>query len=222
MTDEAEQPVHVPVRSQSMLRMQSLAGIGGPVLFWAGVVVLGAVTPGYSPVSDYISTLAAVDAPYAIVGRANFFMFGGCVVAFAFGLARWTREGSRPWTGIVLVGVFGVGLIGAGLFQDTPANPSSTTARIHQLVSSVAFVSALIGMPLTSRGLERSERWPEYRYRFTSIGLALVLVASLVVFRVGLDTWWAGLAQRQFLLLLTGWLVLHAVTLYRLTRRTDD
>jgi hypothetical membrane protein len=222
MTGETGPPVHIPVRNHSTLRMLSLAGIGGPVLFWVVVVVLGVITPGYSVVSDYISTLGAVNAPSAIVQRANFVVFGGSILAFAFGLARWTREGWRPWTGIVLIGVFGAGIVGAGVFQDNLATPTSTTAQIHQLVSSVAFIAALIGMPLTSWGFERSERRPEYRYRFTSVGLAIVLIASLVVFRVGLDTWWAGLAQRQFLLLLTGWIVFHAITLYRLTRRTQD
>lgn len=148
-------------------------------------------------------------------------MFSGGILAFAFGLDCWSREGWRPWLGIVLIGVFGTGIVGAGVFSDDLANPNSTTAQIHQLVSSLAFVAALIGMPLALWGFERSERWPD-RYRFTSVGLAIVLVASLVVFRVGLDTWWAGVAQRQFLLLLTGWIVLHAVTLYRLIRRNQD
>ncbi|WP_158237389.1 DUF998 domain-containing protein [Halegenticoccus soli] len=202
--------------------MLSIAGIAGSVLFWVVVVVLGVVTPGYSVVSDYISTLGAINAPYAIVQRANFVMFGGSILAFAFGLDRWSREGRRLWLGIVLIGVFGAGIVGAGVFQDDVANPHSTTAQIHQLVSGVAFVAALIGMSLASWEFERSERWPEYRYRFTSVGLAIVLFASLAVFRVGLDTWWVGVAQRQFLLLLTGWIVLHAVTLYRLTRRPQD
>lgn len=222
MTGGTEQSVHVSVRNRSMLRLVSLAGIAGPVLFWIGVVVLGTLTPGYSIISDYISTLAAVNAPYAIFQRANFLVFGGSVIAFAFALARWTRQGWRPWPGIVLIGIFGAGLIGAGVFQDNLANPSSTTAQVHQFVSIIAFVAALIGMPLTTRGLERSERWSEYRHRFPSIGLAIVLVASLVIFRVGLDTWWAGLAQRQFLLLLTGWIVYHAVSLYHLTQRTPE
>lgn len=148
-------------------------------------------------------------------------MFGGGILAFAFGLDCWSREGWRPWLGIVLIGVFGAGIVGAGVFSDDLANPNSTTAQIHQLVSSLAFIAALISMPLASWGFERSERWSD-RYRFTSVGLAIVLVASLGVFRVGLDTWWAGVAQRQFLLLLTGWIVLHAVTLYRLIRCNQD
>lgn len=222
MTDNTERHVRTPVRHPSTLRMVSLIGIAGSVLFWIGVIVLGALTPGYSVVTDYISTLGAVDAPYAIIQRANFFVFGGSIIALAFGLFRWTRDGWRPSTGIVLIGIFGAGIIGAGLFQDNLANPSSTTAQVHQLVSSVAFVAALIGMPLTSWGFERSKRWPEYRYPITSFRLAIILIASLVIFRIGLDTWWAGLAQRQFLLLLTGWIVCHAVSLYRLTRRTQD
>lgn len=77
-------------------------------------------------------------------------------------------------------------------------------------------------MPLASWGFERSERWPNYRYRFTSVGLAIVLAVSLAVFNAGLNTWWAGLAQRQYVLLLTGWIVCHSVTLYRLTHRNQD
>ncbi|MDG5777388.1 DUF998 domain-containing protein [Haloarculaceae archaeon H-GB2-1] len=222
MTGETGQSVPTPLRNPSTIRLVSLVGIAGSVVFWVIVVALGVLTPGYSFVSDYISTLAAVDAPYAIIQRANFFVFGWSIIVLAFGLAHSTRDGWRLMTGIVLIGIFGAGIFGAGVFQDNLANPSSTTAQVHQLVSIVAFVAALIGMPLTSWGFERSEWWPEYRYPFTSFRLAIVLLASLVVFRIGLDTWWAGLAQRQFLLLLTGWIVFHAVTLYRLTRLSHD
>ena len=85
------------------------------------------------------------------------------------------------------------------------------------LVSSAATNAALVGMPLTSREFERSERWPAYRFPFTSTALAVVLFMSLAVFRVGLNSWWAGVAQRQFPLFLTGWIVFHAARLYHLT-----
>lgn len=123
MPSETEQPVHSPVRNHSTLRVLSLAGIGGPVLFWVGVVVLGVVTPGYSAISDYISTLGAINAPYAIAQRANFFVLGGSILAFAFGLDRWIREERRPWLAIVLIGVFGVGVVGAGVFPNDWRTP---------------------------------------------------------------------------------------------------
>lgn len=221
MTGETEQSVHSPVKDYPTLRSLSLVVIGGPVLFWVVVVVLGVITPGYSTISDHISTLGAVNAPYALVQRANFFVLGGSILAFAYGLDRWAREGWRPWLGIVLIGVFGVGIIGAGVFSDDLANPTSMTAQLHQLVSSIAFLAALVGMPLTTWEFEQSERWPNYRYRFTSVGLAIILMASLVVFSVSLNTWWAGLGQRQYILLLTGWIVRHSVTLYHLTQHNQ-
>jgi hypothetical membrane protein len=217
MTQKRRQSVDSGLWSHSTHQLLAAAGIGGPVVFWVVVGMLGVLTPEYSAVSDYISTLGAVGAPYAIVQQVNFVMFGGSVIALAVGLDRWSHEGGRPWVGLVLVGVFGAGVIGAGVFPDNPLHPDSLTARIHQLVSSVAFVAALVGMPLASREFERSERWPAYPFRFTSTALAVVLFVSLAVFRVGLYRWWAGVAQRQFLLLLTGWIVIHAVRLYHLT-----
>jgi len=216
MTHERGEFVDGRLWGRSTVQLLAVAGLGGPVVFWLVVVVLGALTPGYSAVSDYISTLGAVGAPYAVVQRVNFVVFGGSVMALAVGLDHWSRESGRPWVGIVLVGVFGAGILGAGIFQDDLLQPDSMTAQIHQFVSSTAFVAALVGMPLASRKFEQSERWPAYQSRFTSTVLAVVLFASLVVFRIGLNSWWAGAAQRQFLLLLTGWVVFHAVRLYRL------
>ncbi len=49
----------------------------------------------------------SIGSPIVVVG----IMFGGSILAFAFGLDCWSREGWRAWLGIVLIGVFGAGIV---------------------------------------------------------------------------------------------------------------
>ncbi|WP_368410991.1 DUF998 domain-containing protein [Halomarina pelagica] len=91
ITGEAGQRVPIPIRNNSTLRLLLLADLSGLVLFWVVVVVLRVITPRYSVVSDYISRIGAVNAPYAIVQRASFVVFSWSVLTFIFGLARGTH-----------------------------------------------------------------------------------------------------------------------------------
>lgn len=149
-------------RTNSLLRRLALAGVIGPVLFWMVVVVLGAVTPEYSHVSDFVSALGAVHAPYGMVQQANFVMLGAGILALVVGVDRWNRGGWRHWLGVVLLGVFGLGVIGAGVFPADLVNPDSATNQYHDLVSLVAFFTALLGVPLISWRLSQNNGWPGY------------------------------------------------------------
>jgi hypothetical protein len=105
--------------------------------------------------------------------------------------------------------VFGTGVIVAGFFQYDPNNPRATTTQYHNLVSLVTFPTAILGISLTSWGLNHDERWPDYPNRFVSLGVALLAIGLLVVFVRIIQTSWEGLSQRLFLLVLTAWLVYH-------------
>jgi hypothetical protein len=84
------------------------------------------------------------------VQTVNFLVAGSLTVAFAIGLA--TRQGVRRKLGAILVGVWGVGLVGAGLFvtdpvsgypPGTPPLPEdmSTAGALHDLFSVPAFLA---------------------------------------------------------------------------------
>lgn len=210
VTDDADPPHGV----NGKVRRLALAGLFGPLVFWVVVAVLGAVTPGYRPVSDFISTLGAVGAPYAVVQQVNFLVFGAAIIAFGIGLHRFYGDGRRPRVGTLFVWLFGLGVLLAGLFQSDLAAPESTTNVLHDLVSSVAFLAAILAIGLVSRRLDADDRWPRYRFE-TPVTVALVL-ATFFAFAATIETAWAGASQRLFVGVVSLWVVAQSYRLYRL------
>lgn len=193
----------------------AVAGMIGPVVFWVVVAVLGVLLPTYSHVTEFVSTLGAVGAPYAIVQRLNFVLLGGSIIAFSVGLHRWFDESRRPSVGTFLMILLGLGVVGAGVFQSDPATPDSTTNLIHDSMSGIGLLAGIGGVTLLSRRLDGEPRWP--RRRFTTTGTVLAALGSALLFFVFIDSTWVGLAQRLFIGVLTGWVGYHAYRLYRLS-----
>lgn len=214
---ESEHSADATSKANSEREWLSLVGIAVPVLFWIIVLGLGFLRPGYSHISDVVSDLAAVNAPYAVVQQVNLVVLGVSILAVAIGLDRYFRDGGRPWVGIVLLGIFGLGVIGAGIFQTNPANRASTTQLLHSVFSIVAFVSGLLGTPLASVRLAKNDHWPAYTSRVVVLGITGVVFGGFALFLLSNGTSWTGVAQRLFFGILTAWVVYHAYQLQMLT-----
>lgn len=198
------------------IRRLALAGIVGPIAWWVLVAVNGAITPGYSHVADFISTLGGVGAPYAALQVLNFAVLGGSILAVTLGIHAWFDDGRRPRVGTVLLGIFGVGVVLAGVFPQDLAAPDSTTNRLHDVTSTIAFVTGIGGISLLTRRIRADDRWPSYRYE---LGVTVVVVlVTFVVFMAGVagDSTYVGLTQRLFVGAMTVWIVVQAYRLYRL------
>lgn len=208
-------------------RRLALVGIAGPVTWWLLIIVNGAITPGYSHVSDFISTLGAVGAPYAAVQKVNFAVFGCSVLATTLGIHYWFDGWRRPRIGTVLLGIFGVGVVLAGVFPEDPASPDSTTNLLHNLVSTIAFIAGIGGVGLISRRIGIDDRWPSYRYEL--VWTVVIVFVTFVVFMSSVfsESAYVGLTQRVFIGVMTLWVVLQSYRLYRLSgapesRETDE
>lgn len=115
--------------------------------------------------------------------------------------------------------VFGAGVILGGYFQFDPNNLEAATTRTHITVSLVTFLSAIPAISITSWGLNHDDQWPKYPNRFVPLGIAVLAIGLLIVFMMNVMTPLEGLAQRLFLLFLTGWVAYHAYKLYELARK---
>lgn len=202
-------------------RRLALAGIVGPVVWWLLIVGNGAITPGYSHVTDFMSTLGAVGAPYAIIQQVNFAVLGGSILAMTLGIHRWFGDGRRPRIGTILLVVFGTGVILAGVFPENTADPDSMTNVLHDITGVAAFIAGIIAVGLVTRRVGADDRWPSYRYE--TLATIVVVLVTFVVF-LSSDSAFVGLTQRLFIGVMTAWVVLQSVRLYRLVgppERTD-
>ncbi len=110
-----------------------------------------------------------------------------------------------------MVGLYGVGLILAGIFPTDEIDPAgrvetpTSMGAVHIVASALAFVFGIAGMLVFSRTFKRDARWQAY----WPVSLALSFVA-LIGFFLQNEGPWVGLSQRIFIGTVFLWQVLVA------------
>lgn len=200
-------------------RRLALVGIVGPIVWWLLVIVNGAITPGYNHISDFISTLGAVGAPYALLQQINFAVLGGSILAVMLGIHYWFSDGRRPRVGTILLGVFGVGVLLAGVFPENTAVPDSMTNVLHDITGIIGFLAGIVAVGLVSRRIGADTQWPSYRYE--PGGTVVIVIVTFLVF-IFSGSAFVGLTQRLFIGVMTLWVVVQSVRLYRLVEAPEQ
>ena len=200
------------------MRVLALAGIAGPLLFVVTVVSAAALRPGYSHVDQFISELGATGTAHAVgMNYAGFFPVGLLFTVFGASIAALLPRRPLHVLAALLVTVFGIGVVLAGLFScDAGCPQSGGTIRntIHNRVAPTAFLSiiaATLVLGIAFRSSPRARRlWP---YSVISGALALVFLALLVG---SLETRiLTGLWQRLMIATLLLWSAIVGLHVYR-------
>ena len=133
-------------RYAGLLGVQVKASAVTSMQYRIDFLIEGAMTPDYDPLRHPVSSLAL--GPFGWTQTLNFIFVGILTLAFAVGLVR--LRGARHKVGGILVGVWGVGLIGAGAFVTDPVSgyppgtpptqvDTTTPGTLHDLFSVAAF-----------------------------------------------------------------------------------
>ncbi|MGW5732206.1 MULTISPECIES: DUF998 domain-containing protein [Streptomyces] len=180
---------------------------------------------GLSPLSSYVSELAARDQPFGTLFRTTDLIAGLLVLAGAVGALLWLP---RRWS--TVVGWAGLALFGAATAVDSrlamscaPTADAACAAReraellpathaAHVVSSGVAMTGALVGLVALTFAARRHGLLPSLA---KPAGMLLVLLelaatvwtlASIAAFDAGYGTWALGLGQRLQVLLIALWL----------------
>ncbi len=191
-----------------------LVGVAAAAIFPAVVLIEGARRPGYDPIYHTGSELELGE--WGWIQRANFFLTGIGMFAFAVGVARTLGSG----TGAFLLALFGAGLIIAGVFAPDPvrgyppgtgSGPSaklSWQGKVHNATGPVMFL-ALFAACLALAGRLQGG-WRLYTTFTAAAGLGLTVWAALAFQKDAANT---GLVQRGLLLMYLSWIALLGIYL---------
>jgi len=187
--------------------------------------IQGLTRSGYDPMRYAISSLSVGELGW--IQMANFLITGSLLLAFAVALRQILHGPSGSVWGPLLIGLAGVGLIGAGLFVTDPLNgyppgtPLLPTERTtHGILHDLFGVPVFLGLPIASLVFSRlfarrgEHNWARYS-RLSGIGMFAVFFVARLGFRM-LETYPAlaanfGLLQRITLTIGFTWLTLLAV-----------
>jgi len=153
----------------------------GVVLYLILDIIAQALPPHYSPISTAESDLAV--GPYGYIMAVNFVNRGLLSIAFLYAFVRALRlrgiDAQRYRTGVLLLGVWGVGALLLAVFPtDVPATPVSWHGAIHLVVAFLAFVGGAVGV------LSLSRRFADDPALRSARRFALPLAAIAILFLV--------------------------------------
>lgn len=204
------------------------------ILLWGGVIagplfilvflIEGYLRTGYDPMRQPVSALAI--GPRGWVQQANFFITGALALAYAFGLPDALRSYGGSFWAPVLVGIYALGLFGAGVFttditglpKEKDAVPARTKSGIfHDLFSLPVFVALFFAECLVFESL--FAKAGEYGWEIYSIVSAVIFIIGFVLAGMGFSGTpklapVGGLLQRMTIIV--GWLWLSLVAAHLL------
>jgi hypothetical membrane protein len=198
---------HQQTRSLGLLAAVSIVGLA----FFAATALLLPLISEYSLTADYISELAI--GRYGYLQTAAFFAAGLGTLALAVGVREATNGSWGTRLGSTLVGLYGVGLILAGILPTDEIDPAgrvvspTSVGTMHMVVSALAFVFVIAGMFVLSRTFKRDARWQAVWP--WSLVLALATLIGVIVAEPS-EGLWVGLIQRTYIGTIIIWQVLVA------------
>jgi hypothetical membrane protein len=219
----AATPERPPSRPSRLL----VAGLLVGPLFTAGYLTEGALRGhGYSQLRHPVSSLGL--GPQGWEQIANFVVCGLLVLLFSIGLRRTLRPGPGALAVPLLVAVWGIGLLGAGIFVTDPvggyptaANPVTWHGQLHDLAFSLPGFAALTLAMLTASVVfaRRRSGWFALYSALSGVAFAVLFAFATMGFS-GIDPWTsaAGLWQRLCVSVGWLWLALLAANRRRATR----
>lgn len=208
-----------------------VCGIAAGPLFTLAWLVEGATRANYDPLRYPISSLSIGDSGRMQI--ATFIITGVLTLAFAIGLWRVLRPSGAVW-GPGLVGLVGIGLMGAGVFVTDPLNgyplgtPLIPTERTtHGILHDLFGVPFFLGLPITGlvfarHFARRGQRgWAAYS-AISGITMFAVFFVARLSLRPGFEDLAGlfGLFQRITVTIGWVWLTLLAIHMRRAPSET--
>jgi len=175
--------------------------------FVFAIVVLHFLRPDLNPMSRPTSEYAVGE--YGFLMTTAFLGMSVASLSLLIGLYKIMPQRIRSRIGLILLGVWGVGVLVAMSFPINPAGTDLTTiSTIHRINGPLIFLCLTFSTILISRRFSRDENWrPLYRSALIlSLGLLTLFIITAVnaVTKSGFE----GLCQRVFLIVFVTWFIL--------------
>jgi hypothetical protein len=184
---------------------------------------MGLLEPGYSHRTKMMSVLGGVGGWRSAAFNVGLALTGALLISFGFGLYRGINQGRGKRTGLVLLVIAGVGMIGSAYFHCeldcvNVIREPDFRGQMHMLFAFLTGLSFSFAPIPFFFSLRDDPRWKKYR----GVTLAAAILANIP----GITLWvtmfttrlpeWEGIIQRLGILFPLIWVEVMAVRLLRL------
>lgn len=181
-------------------------GVSAPIAFVAVATLASTLTPGYSNLNNALSELGMRTALHATAWNVlGFGLLGAQIIGFAVAFFAQTR--ARVVS--LLLGLTGIGFLGAGMIPAEPGFAPTAQTSLHMAMAALSYFPFILATLIF--GLTHLSRPAWRRLAVISLIAAGLAVATFVLPR----TLPAGLVQRLGFAIYFGWLISAAWCLSR-------
>lgn len=202
-------------------RLGICCGILSPLLWLSLIGVAGAMRPEFNHITHYISELGERGSSTEYLMRIAAFGFTGLLyVCFALALPATFRDGWRCRLAAGLIGLDGLGRMGAGVFACDPGCEGlSINQEAHHLFATLGFASGIVAAIAWGIVLRR-RAWPPGLTWYSVGSGVLALFFLLLMSWAGNPAKAPGLFEHLASAVLSLWILVFAVCLMRLPARS--
>jgi hypothetical membrane protein len=188
----------------------ALLAIVGMADFLLSIAALHFVRPDVNPALEPISNYAV--GPYGFLFTAADIGGGLAALALVFGLYLGIAPRGRSYVGLVLLGLYGISVLLAGIFPIDVGGEATTVGAIHNVVGNILFFGFPIAVILLSLGMGKDERWRSFRRPALALSIVVVLtvILTMVGFNLGIGF---GVTQRIANVAALAWMLVVALHL---------
>ncbi|GCE21933.1 DUF998 domain-containing protein [Dictyobacter kobayashii] len=203
------------------------AGAVGPVFFVVVLLIEGVTRPGYSAWRTFGSLLSLGDQGWMQI--TNFIVCGVLALGFGIGLRQVLHSGKGAVWGPILLGLWGLLLIIAGIFVTDPGQgyPVGVTPLAspteHGIIHALSGLAIFIVLPIAAFVMiRRFASDPTWRgWALYSLLTGVIMIVSFFLSQLPGDYAIAGLLQRIGIIAGWFWVSLFAITLLRRGRAPE-
>lgn len=199
------------------LMLTAICGILGPVFYFIVIAVIGSLHPNYSHISQSMSELGSVGAPYAvIINTLGFPLLGLFLIVFSIGIDRGIERNRASKIGPALVTLSGLALIMTGIFRCDPGCIDVTwVGDTHSIFAKTAAISFSIAPMFIALRQWADGRWR--RYTLFSWLVAIITLLLSMLYSLNTSELYVGLFQRISMALPLVWIEIMSIKLLRIS-----
>ena len=194
-----------------------ICGIIAPILFSIQLIIIGFYHPNYNHITQYMSELGAINAPYASIVNTGFSIGGILILLFSYGLYKELNEKKTilKLIGSSLVGISGLSFFLIGFF---PCDPNcinvSTIGIIHSNLSNAAQIPLIFAPLFLLSTFKKDKKWQTiYFYSIITISLGIIF---FIIYKYYIFEGYTGLFQRISFGIPLFWVEMTGIKIYRL------
>jgi len=195
----------------------AICGIIAPLLFAFKVLIIGFYHPNYNHITQYMSELGAINAPYAIINNTGLAIGGILITLFSYGFLKELNEKKSILIqiGFSLVFISGLSFFLIGF---SPCDPDcinfSTIGIIHSYLSNTAQLPLIIAPLFLICTFKGIKKWNSvYVFSFLTV---LFGIAFFLIYKYYLLEDYTGLLQRISFGIPLLWIEIMGIKTYKL------